>query len=97
MLKEKHTLRILYRFFCLFFLLFFCSACQGSGLRSELQEELLSSPMLGEYFYAELEPYKKEVGEVYNHKNKLWWDTFASADLNTLEQTALKENYDISS
>ncbi len=95
MLKEKHTLRISYRFFCLFFLLFFCSACQGSGLRSELQEELLSSPMLGEYFYAELEPYKKEVGEVYNHKNKLWWDTFASADLNTLEQTALKENYDI--
>lgn len=72
-----------------------CSACQTVRLEPELQGELLSSPMLNEYFYDELEPYKKEVGEVYNHKNKLWWHTFASGDLNNLQRMALRENYDI--
>lgn len=72
-----------------------CSACRSARLEPELQGELLTSPMLNEYFYDELEPYKKEVGEVYNHKNKLWWHTFASGDLNNLQRIALKENYDI--
>ncbi len=91
--KEKNKINFL-NILC-FFVLLLCSACQGARLEPELQGELLSSPMLSEYFYDELEPYKREAGEVYNHKNKLWWYTFASGDLNNLQRMALKENYDL--
>lgn len=73
----------------------FLTGCNAFSSQPDVQGNLLSSPMLNEYFYDELEPYKKEAGEVYNHKNKLWWHTFASGDLNNLQRIALKENFDI--
>lgn len=95
MIKEKSTLQIISQFFALVLVLL-CSACGTSVPTQEQQVQVLSSPMLQEYFYDDLEAYKKEQGMgSHADKNCLWWKTFANEDLNTLEEIALKENYDI--
>lgn len=83
------------KFFLGIFIVIFCSACRTNELSVNEQIDVLPSPMLKEYFYDELKPYQQKVGETYNHKNKLWWHTFASGDLNRLQRIALQENFDI--
>lgn len=93
MIKEKSTLQIIPFFFAAV-LVFLCSAC-GTPVPTA-EQQALSSPMLKEYFYDELEVYKKEQNSGGQaDKNCLWWKIFASEDLNRLEEIALKENYDI--
>lgn len=95
MMKEKSTLRIFSRFVVIV-LVFLCSGCGTPVLTDEQQIQVLSSPMLQEYFYDDLAAYQKEQDSSEQaDKNLLWWETFASEDLNTLEKIALKENYDI--
>lgn len=83
------------KIFLSFFIILSCSACKTGELQVRDQVDALPSPMLKEYFYDELKPYQQQVGETYNHKNKLWWHTFASGDLNRLQRIALQENFDI--
>lgn len=93
--KEKSTLRIFFQFVAIA-LVFLCSACGTPVPTNEEQVRVLSSPMPQEYFYDDLETYKKEhAAALQADKNFLWWKTFASEDLNALEEIALKENYDI--
>ena len=95
MIKEKSTLRIFFQFVAIA-LVFLCSACGTPVPTNEEQVRVLSSPMPQEYFYDDLETYKKEhAAALQADKNFLWWKTFASEDLNALEEIALKENYDI--
>lgn len=94
MLKRKKHLWLCYKFFVLA-LVFLCSACGFPELKSEQQAEVLSSPVPEKYFYDELEAYKKDHAEGQTEKYTVWWKTFANEDLNTLQEIALKENYDI--
>lgn len=94
MLKGKNTVCICYKFLVLV-LVFLCSACGIPALKSEQQVEVLSSPMLEKYFYDELETYKKDHAEGQIENYTVWWKSFASEDLNRLQEIALKENYDI--
>lgn len=94
MLKRKSTVYMLSKFFVLV-LVFLCSACGMPELNPEQQVEVLSSPMLEKYFYDELEAYKSEQGEAQTDTYIVWWQSFASKDLNSLQEIALKENYDI--
>lgn len=98
MLKRKKTVCLCYSFFVnslVLVLVFLCSACGFPALKSEQQVEVLSSPVPEEYFYDVLESCKKEYGEEKAENYALWWKSFASEDLNTLQEIALKENYDI--
>lgn len=98
MLKGKKTVWLCYSFFVksLFLVLvFLCSACGFPALKSEQQVEVLSSTVPEKYFYDELEAYKKDHAERQTEKYTVWWKSFANEDLNTLQEIALKENYDV--
>ena len=81
------------KIFLSIFIVISCSACKTGELSVNEQVDVLPSPMLKEYFYDELKPYQQQVGETYNHKNKLWWHTFASGDLNQITKNSITRKF----